>query len=288
MKKALKLLIAIIVCISVSYQCKSYKRVYQTRAEFSSNKPVQDAFSQYNVYVYDKTNIYRLRNPAIAGDAIKGKLEAIKPGEKVSGIDSIETEKQKRKHKYDLNIYTDKNLLQTETASTDSVKYFAEGNIELKKEEIKKVSLYAIDKKKSFSTGAKVGLGIVVLLLIVLGLILLIASATKSAGTASGNASGNSSNQSSAGSNSGNSSGKGSGCYVATMVYGDYDAPEVMTLRKFRDEILSKSACGRTFIKYYYKYSPLFVERFKENKSINNTIKYFLDRFVKYLSKKNW
>jgi hypothetical protein len=34
-------------------------------------------------------------------------------------------------------------------------------------------------------------------------------------------------------------------CYIATAVYGDYNAPEVIVLRKFRDERLSKSFLGR-------------------------------------------
>src|SRR5690606_41461624 len=43
------------------------------------------------------------------------------------------------------------------------------------------------------------------------------------------------------------SSSGSSGCYIATMAYGDYDHPQVMELRKFRDEFLNKSALGRSF-----------------------------------------
>ncbi|MBK6820496.1 MAG: hypothetical protein IPG85_13305 [Bacteroidetes bacterium] len=64
------------------------------------------------------------------------------------------------------------------------------------------------------------------------------------------------------GSSSGGSSGS-SGCYIATMAYGDYDHPQVMILRQFRDEVLNKSVCGKWFIKTYYHYSPKLVARLK-------------------------
>ena len=46
------------------------------------------------------------------------------------------------------------------------------------------------------------------------------------------------------------------GCFIATAVYGDYFAPEVTILRRFRDEILSPFSLGRKLIHYYYKASP--------------------------------
>ena len=52
-------------------------------------------------------------------------------------------------------------------------------------------------------------------------------------------------------------SNKGGGnCFVATAAFGDYDAPEVVFLRKYRDESLSQSAAGRAFIHAYYAFSP--------------------------------
>ena len=51
----------------------------------------------------------------------------------------------------------------------------------------------------------------------------------------------------------------GEGCYIATCVYGSYDCPEVWTLRRFRDEGLRKSRCGRAFVKLYYRISPALV-----------------------------
>lgn len=44
---------------------------------------------------------------------------------------------------------------------------------------------------------------------------------------------------------------KKEGCYIATAVYGSYDSPEVLELRKFRDATLRRSALGRCFIRTY-------------------------------------
>lgn len=73
----------------------------------------------------------------------------------------------------------------------------------------------------------------------------------------------------------------GGGCYIATACYGSYDAPEVMTLRQFRDETLSKSLWGKLFIKGYYAYSPSLASWLGERKAINALIKkYVLDKLV--------
>ena len=70
-------------------------------------------------------------------------------------------------------------------------------------------------------------------------------------------------------------------CYIATMVYGDYNAPEVIELRKFRDNILAKYLLGRFFIAVYYRYSPFFVKKFNHSQPIKKTIKIFLQRLIK-------
>lgn len=73
-------------------------------------------------------------------------------------------------------------------------------------------------------------------------------------------------------------------CYIATMVYGDYNAPEVLVLRKFRDEKLAPYFCGRIFIAYYYATSPYFVKIFKNNRPVKKCIKWVLDKWVSRLS----
>jgi hypothetical protein len=76
----------------------------------------------------------------------------------------------------------------------------------------------------------------------------------------------------------------GGGCYIATMVYGSYEAPQVLVLRKFRDDVLSKADTGRLFIKCYYRLSPCFVKHFGKFKFIHLPIKYILDRIVRSLT----
>ncbi|PQJ72769.1 CFI-box-CTERM domain-containing protein [Polaribacter butkevichii] len=84
---------------------------------------------------------------------------------------------------------------------------------------------------------------------------------------------------------SSSSSSSNSGCYIATMAYGDYDHPQVIELRNFRDDFLSKTIVGRYFIKFYYKYSPSLVEKLKNKQSINLIIRKGLDQFIKTIKK---
>lgn len=50
--------------------------------------------------------------------------------------------------------------------------------------------------------------------------------------------------------------GQTSGCFIATAVYGDYDHPQVLKLRHFRDSTLRKTLLGRCFISFYYSVGP--------------------------------
>lgn len=74
-----------------------------------------------------------------------------------------------------------------------------------------------------------------------------------------------------------------SSCYIATMVYGSYDAPEVMTLRNFRDQVLKKYVFGRLFIGFYYWTSPKVVQLTKNSPAMNRFFKNRLDKLVKKL-----
>lgn len=73
------------------------------------------------------------------------------------------------------------------------------------------------------------------------------------------------------------------GCYIATAVYGGYDKPEVLLLRKYRDKVLKKSPAGRTFIKIYYALSPHLAEKLKKYPWINRRVKRILDKIVEKL-----
>jgi hypothetical protein len=79
---------------------------------------------------------------------------------------------------------------------------------------------------------------------------------------------------------------KSSGCYIATVCYGNEFAPEVLSLKKFRDVRLSKSSFGRLFIKFYYLLSPKIAKKLEGKTTINNFIrKYFLDVIVRNIRK---
>ncbi len=73
------------------------------------------------------------------------------------------------------------------------------------------------------------------------------------------------------------------GCYIATMAYGDYEHPQVLELRKFRDIVLKKYHLGRGFIKFYYTVSPFLVEKLGDNMRINRIIRKQLDGFIEVL-----
>jgi len=45
-------------------------------------------------------------------------------------------------------------------------------------------------------------------------------------------------------------------CFVATVCYGTADAPEVLELRRFRDQVLLPSKLGHIAVDLYYRWSP--------------------------------
>lgn len=76
---------------------------------------------------------------------------------------------------------------------------------------------------------------------------------------------------------------KVSKCYIATAVYGSYDAPQVLVLRKFRDEVLSKSLTGRAFIRTYYTMSPPVARHLENAGRLNRLVRRILDKIVQRL-----
>ncbi len=70
------------------------------------------------------------------------------------------------------------------------------------------------------------------------------------------------------------------GCYIATCVYGSYDCPKVWILRRYRDQVLSRSWYGRVFICTYYLISPLLIKIFGRTRCFQQIFRPILDRIV--------
>jgi len=78
-----------------------------------------------------------------------------------------------------------------------------------------------------------------------------------------------------------------SGCFIATAVYGDYDSPQVLYLRSYRDNNLSKSFIGKFFVKIYYLVSPSIANYISNKKRIKKVLKSILDLIIKQIKKNN-
>ena len=79
---------------------------------------------------------------------------------------------------------------------------------------------------------------------------------------------------------------KSGGCYIATAVYGDYSAPEVVSFRKYRDKVLLNRFVGRLFVRTYYAIGPLLVKIFDKNEFIKQQMKKFLDWLLPKVKRK--
>jgi ribosomal protein L37AE/L43A len=79
------------------------------------------------------------------------------------------------------------------------------------------------------------------------------------------------------------SGGDGEGCFIATAVYGDYDHPDVVQLRAFRDSHLAPHALGRAFIRMYYQHGPGWAKRLKRYPRVSGWVRRVLASFVHLL-----
>ncbi|MBC9927405.1 CFI-box-CTERM domain-containing protein [Leucobacter sp. cx-169] len=74
------------------------------------------------------------------------------------------------------------------------------------------------------------------------------------------------------------------GCYIATAVYGSYEAPEVLSLRAFRDQHLLTNASGRLLVRIYYCISPSLASLLHNRSALNKAARRFLDGIVRRIS----
>ena len=78
------------------------------------------------------------------------------------------------------------------------------------------------------------------------------------------------------------------GCFVATACYGNYDAPEVLILRAYRDERLLTNWFGTAFVKFYYFISPPLARQIEKSDKAKGFIRqYFLKPIVDKINSKN-
>lgn len=79
------------------------------------------------------------------------------------------------------------------------------------------------------------------------------------------------------------------GCFIATVVYGSYDSPEVILLRQFRDKTLSRTSFGNNIVKFYYTISPNVANLISKTSILSKVIKtMFLYPFIKFLKFRKW
>jgi hypothetical protein len=78
------------------------------------------------------------------------------------------------------------------------------------------------------------------------------------------------------------------GCFVATACYGNYDAPEVLVLRQFKDDKLLKTSFGKAFVKIYYSVSPFFATLISKSDVLKKSVRqYLLEPIVNKLQRQN-
>ena len=72
----------------------------------------------------------------------------------------------------------------------------------------------------------------------------------------------------------------GAGCFIATAAYGSYLEPEVMVLRRFRDDVLLPHAAGEALVAFYYAYSPPIAEVIANSNALKLTMRSILTPLI--------
>ena len=257
-------LLPILAILFLLVGCNNYNKISYSKATVFKKKPVAEKIDDYDVYVHQDDKTYKLNEPVITEEVLTGIPE------EVNVVETSEAE--------DLN---DMHIYVTDDAAVDlsqkQTHQFDDNNV-------KEVKMYG--KAREGLTGGAIALLIVFGVLAILLIIILIAvfSAASSGGSDSGGSDSGGSDSGGSDSSTSDSSGSDSGCYIATMSYGSYDAPQVLILREFRDRFLDRFKAGRAFIAWYYRTSPTFVEKHRSKKWLHATLRLPLNGFVAFLS----
>ena len=266
MKKLFKLTIIAVGLVIVS--CDGVRQVTVSNEQFYANKDAENSIEKYNVYFHSGSSVFELKEPSLANDSLQG-VPVFADQSKIN--EHPVTPEEMLKARKDVHVYL---------SEDDEQRYrekIAKGEkISFSKKEVKEVKMLAKDESAIF---ASVGL---IILLVIVGILLVYLLALLIAKSADESSDGSDSGSNSDSGDSGDSGGSNSdsGCYIATMVYGSYEAPKVMILRSFRDNFLAKYAWGNQFIKWYYAKSPVFVAKHKENKVLGSMIRGILNVVV--------
>ena len=81
---------------------------------------------------------------------------------------------------------------------------------------------------------------------------------------------------------------KTEGCFIATACYDDYDAKEVLVLRRYRDNVLQQTKVGRLAVRVYYQVSPALADYIRNKSYFKRIVRqYLLQPLVSRLSRKS-
>jgi hypothetical protein len=78
---------------------------------------------------------------------------------------------------------------------------------------------------------------------------------------------------------------KKTGCYIATVVFDDYNNENVLILRSYRDNILAKKQIGKLLIDIYYSISPKLIKHIGSSNIAKIVFRHILIVVVKKLNK---